>query len=304
MVAPFDSAVWALPVNEISQPVLTQFGYHLIQVTARGGDTAVVRHILLPIKKSDTDLESIDARADTMGKLLEAGQPLERAARSVGAIVRQGVTVTESNPYLPGVGGGMEALNWASGEMRDRTAGPHPVSDVLEGDGALYVVRLEGYLPKGKMSLAEATSIVRERLILDKKRDRAIAEGRRIAAEVNGGRPLEQVAAARGLTVQHAGPFSRIDPNPVFGQASAAVGAAFGTPLNRVSQPVASTGGLFLVRPVARTTPDAARFTQDKERMRGAVTNQMRQQAVARWLDSARRAATIKDNRDQLLGRA
>jgi hypothetical protein len=38
--------------------------------------------------------------------------------------------------------------------------------------------------------------------------------------------------------------------------------------------------------------------------MRGAVTNQMRQQAVARWLDSARRAATIKDNRDQLLGRA
>ena len=67
MVAAFDSAVWALPVNEISAPVRTQFGYHLVQVTARGGDTAVVRHILLPIRKSDAELETwIRARCETI----------------------------------------------------------------------------------------------------------------------------------------------------------------------------------------------------------------------------------------------
>ena len=52
MVAAFDSAIWVLPVNEVSQPVLTQFGYHLLQVTERGADSAQVRHILLPIQKS------------------------------------------------------------------------------------------------------------------------------------------------------------------------------------------------------------------------------------------------------------
>lgn len=32
MVRPFDSAVWSLPVNEVSEPVRTQFGWHLIWV--------------------------------------------------------------------------------------------------------------------------------------------------------------------------------------------------------------------------------------------------------------------------------
>ncbi len=31
MVAPFDEAAFALQVNEVSPPVRTQFGYHLIQ---------------------------------------------------------------------------------------------------------------------------------------------------------------------------------------------------------------------------------------------------------------------------------
>ncbi|HEX8907023.1 MAG TPA: SurA N-terminal domain-containing protein, partial [Longimicrobiaceae bacterium] len=90
-VAPFDSAMWSLPLGEISQPVLTQFGYHLIKVTARGADTAVVSHILLPIKKDERELEALDAKADTMEKVA-GDQGIERAARTVGAPLRQGVT--------------------------------------------------------------------------------------------------------------------------------------------------------------------------------------------------------------------
>jgi peptidyl-prolyl cis-trans isomerase D len=303
MVAAFDSAVWALPVNEVSPPVETQFGYHLIQVTERGGDSAVVRHILLPIKKADQELETIDARGDSLGRLADT-QGLERAARSVGAVLRQGVTVTDELPYIPGVGPAMEALNWASSEAKDRTAGPHPLSDVMDGDQALYMVRLESYLPKGTMTLAEAAPAIREQLILTKKRERARAEGERMAQEVRHGRTLQQVAAARGLAVQTTGPFTRLEPNRVFGVASAAVGAAFGTPLNQVSGVVETPAGLFLVRPVARTGASQAEFNRDKAQIRQALTGQLRQQAVPRWLDSARRAAKIRDNRDQILGRS
>jgi peptidyl-prolyl cis-trans isomerase D len=294
--------VWALPLNEVSAPVLTQFGYHLIQVTERGGDTAVVRHILLPIKKSDAEIETIDARSDSLGRLAET-QTLERAARSVGAVLRQGVTVSDELPYIPGVGPATEALNWAAGEVRAPDAGPHPVSEVMEGDQALYVVRLESYLPKGTMTLAEAAPAIREQLILRKKRERARAEGERMVAEVKGGKTLQQAAAARGLTVQREGPFNRLEPNRTFGQASAAVGAAFGTPLNQVSGVVETPAGLFIVRPVARTTASAAEFARDRAQIRQVMTGQMRQQAMQRWLASARRAANIKDNRDKVFGR-
>jgi len=55
----------------------------------------------------------------------------------------------------------MEALDWAALEVRDPTAGAHPVSDVLEGPQAFYVVRVESYLAKGRMTLAEATPGIR-----------------------------------------------------------------------------------------------------------------------------------------------
>jgi hypothetical protein len=34
MVAAFDEAVFSLPVNEMSQPIKTEYGYHIIEVTA------------------------------------------------------------------------------------------------------------------------------------------------------------------------------------------------------------------------------------------------------------------------------
>lgn len=35
MVAPFDQAAFSIPVGEVSEPVRTQFGYHLIKITSR-----------------------------------------------------------------------------------------------------------------------------------------------------------------------------------------------------------------------------------------------------------------------------
>jgi peptidyl-prolyl cis-trans isomerase C len=32
MVRPFDTAVWSMPVGEVSDPVRTEFGWHLIWV--------------------------------------------------------------------------------------------------------------------------------------------------------------------------------------------------------------------------------------------------------------------------------
>lgn len=36
MVPEFDAVVFSAPINEVQGPVQTQFGYHLLEVTARG----------------------------------------------------------------------------------------------------------------------------------------------------------------------------------------------------------------------------------------------------------------------------
>jgi peptidyl-prolyl cis-trans isomerase D len=302
MVAPFDSAVFALPIGEISDPVVTEFGVHVIEVTAREGETATARHILVPFQKSDAAMARLDAKADSLEDLsLRVG--IDRAARAVGATVRENVLVTADAPWVPGVGSALEALEWAAAEARDGDE-PNPISDVFQTDDALYVVRLEQYQRAGRMSLAEATPQIRSELTLEKKRAQAAAVGREMIAEVRGGRSLEEVARARGLEVAQTGPFARTQPNPVFGQANAAIGAAFGTPVGSLSDVVETTAGLFILRPIERTEADREAFEAQKEPLRATYTSMAQQEYLERWMESLRREARIVDNRERVFGRS
>jgi peptidyl-prolyl cis-trans isomerase D len=300
MVAPFDQAVFSLPVGQLSEPVQTQFGYHLIQVTERADTlSAKARHILIPMGKSDEELARLDARADSLETLAQS-QGIERAARAVGATLRQGVTVSDQLPYIPGVGPALESLQWAAGEWASREGDEKPVSDVFDSEQAFYVVRVDNYLPKGEMTLNEATPQIKEKLIVEKKRAQARRVGEQIVAAVRGGQSLQQAAAASGLSVQTHGPFTRVAANPVFGQATAAVGAAFGTPLNGVSNVVETPAGLFIIRPTQRTAADRRAFETQKAELRSVAVMRLQQEQTQRWLDSVRRRADIEDNRDEV----
>ena len=70
MVAPFTEVAFSLPVGEISEPVRTDFGYHLIEVLdqqadAESGEVYEVeaRHILLRVNPGPATLDLIQQMA-------------------------------------------------------------------------------------------------------------------------------------------------------------------------------------------------------------------------------------------------
>ncbi|MBA2245110.1 MAG: peptidylprolyl isomerase [Gemmatimonadetes bacterium] len=303
MVPAFDQAVFSLPIGEISEPVLTPFGYHLIQVQSRTGDQASARHILVPLERSEEAEDRLYARADSLEALAERGG-VERAARALGATVREGVVVSEADALVPGVGSVLEALEWAQEEATaGAAAGEAMVSPLFETDQAFYVARVESVTPAGEVPLAEATPQIRRQLVVEKKREQARQIGQQIVAEVRGGKSLQQAASERGLEVATTGPFTRAGFNPTFGQANAAVGAAFGVPINQVSEVVSTTAGLFIIRPTERTEADRQEWEAQKEQQRAGEIFRMQQAQVERWLESLRKQAEIEDNRAQVLQR-
>jgi peptidyl-prolyl cis-trans isomerase SurA len=57
-VKEFEEATFSLKEKEISKPIKTQFGYHIIQLLERRGESVHPRHILLPIEQSQANDDS------------------------------------------------------------------------------------------------------------------------------------------------------------------------------------------------------------------------------------------------------
>lgn len=78
----FANAVGSLKLNEVSQPVLTVYGYHLIQITEErpvSGEVRV-RHILVRAQPSDSDIDEVFKTANFVYEDLKAGASFDSLA--------------------------------------------------------------------------------------------------------------------------------------------------------------------------------------------------------------------------------
>lgn len=83
LVPEFEKVAYALNTNEISEPVETPFGFHLIQVMEKRQGSISTRHILFKIGQSNDDVDRTKAFLADLKKQVEGGANFEELARKV-----------------------------------------------------------------------------------------------------------------------------------------------------------------------------------------------------------------------------
>ncbi|HEY3133450.1 MAG TPA: peptidyl-prolyl cis-trans isomerase [Gemmatimonadaceae bacterium] len=295
-VPAFEAAAYALKPGEISQPVLTSFGYHLIRVDERKGDTISLHHILLRIQQSDSAATRTDRRADSLSRIAAStDQPsrFDEAARELHIpILRapavEGNALTVNGQFIPSVG------PWAF-----QGAKPGETSELFDAEDGYYLARLDSLSPGGTIPLDQAKNDVRSYLMRQKKIDALIPQARNFA-KVAAASSLESAAKLMNLQIVQTKYFTRVTGTQELAQAPEAVGAALTLRLHTVSEPIRGTGEVVVERVDNRIPASRAAFEAQKALLKQQATDQFRRQRINEFLANLRAVAKIDDRRKQV----
>ena len=295
-VAPFEQAAAGLKVGEISQPVLTQFGYHLIRLDDRKGDTLALHHILLRIQPSDSNEARIDRKADELSKgaaSSEQGAKLDTAAKKLGLQVFK-VVAAEDEPAeyqgraIPSVSA------WAFG-------GAHPgeTSELFDDESGYYLARLDSLQEGGDPKFDAVKPLVRQEVARERALDKVAPAAQKLsdAAATSG---LDAAATQQSLQVQQSPMFTRGTFVPGLGQFNEAIGAAFGLPVQAVSAPIRTNDAIYVLRVDKRVQADSAAWVKQEAAQRQVRMQQLQQQRVQMFLADLRQSAKIDDRRKKI----
>jgi peptidyl-prolyl cis-trans isomerase SurA len=179
MVPQFEATVFKLRPDEISEPIETEFGYHIIKLISRSGDDFMCLHILIRPEFSVQTMNKASQRMDSCYRMLKLNeltweQAVARYSNDASTRQNKGII---SNPRNASQLWDMEDLNEIDQQIYLLTDAMDPgditqpslYMDFMSRQQGIRIVRLMQRIPAHKANLDADYALIKQAAENDKK---------------------------------------------------------------------------------------------------------------------------------------
>jgi parvulin-like peptidyl-prolyl isomerase len=296
MVAPFTEAAFNLPVGELSEPVRTDFGYHLIevleqQIDAETGEVYEVnaRHILLRVNPGPRTLDLIQQKAEDFRDRVD-GDSFVMTAEAEAAELLTPPEFQEGRD-IPSLPQSLQGSNFVF------AAQAGDVSNIFENRDALYIVLAGEVVPAGTAPLPTVAAQVTLAVKKEKQKEAARALLGPAVGEAQMGRTLAEAASGHGLLHAVTDTFTINGNIPEVGYGTEFNKAAITGTVGTLVPEVETLRGLYALTPLWISEFDEAQYTARREGIRQALSSQAQNEVLQEWYEAKLAQSKVEDYR-------
>ena len=285
MVPEFENAAFALAAGEISEPVRSPFGYHVINVTEKQDEVtqpfAEVRGAIENVLKRERSSSRATALARAIAAEATTPEALERAASARGYELQESGFAARGEPIL-GLGLAQEVSAQAFAIEPGGVAGPIPTPS---GPAFVTVIDIQDpYIPE----LDEVREQVREDVI--RKKSLTLAQERAAEAAETLKAADDFVAAAEEAewAVGASDLVARGAAFPEVGSSAAVEAMAFAMTPGTVSDVVQTGNAAAIVHLVEREEASAADLAENRDTLRNELLFERQSRFFTAYMDNVK----------------
>ena len=295
MVPQFEETAFKTPVGQLAEPVLSQFGWHIIQVTDRrtnesGQEEISARHILIKNDPSEATLQAFKANSATLHSLAKS-IGLRAAADSLGYKVEESAIFQEKDSIIRGIGRDANLISFAFA---------NPVGSLADiyyaSAGDAFICEVSAVLPEYYIPFEDDKMNVTQAALRSKRGYYMNQYVQNFIKTLTPDQYLEY-AAKDSIMVVDVKAHKKGDAITGIGKSDTLDPTLFAVPVGSFGPLISEQMRWFLPFVSNHTQPDQAVWAQDKKGLMQKARDDVRQKHLNDWYRAERQKINLIDNR-------